>query len=281
MQFGDHTIGRPTRSKHSDASSSTPRKRLALFIDADNIPVNSVLEVISRLEVRFDVYYRRAYASGFDGGVEFSGRSGIKPVQTFPSVQGRAATDVTLVVDAMSEIQRADAICVASCDGDYAGLLQRLRENGKHVLVIGPAVGTSAALRAICNEFLEIEDPQLGPDSSKQGRDDKGGAALRAIKKSNSLGKRDVDKNLKEDLLRTFHVLRTLSIQVTMRSFALKHHELNPDFDIRNYRFLKGNPSAYHQPCDFTDFIRSSNVFKLTRIPGTRGAAVDYLLAIK
>jgi len=281
MQFGDRTVGLRTRLTHSDASSATSRKRLALFIDADNIPVNSVLEVISRLEIRFDLYYRRAYASGFNSGVEFLGQSGIKPVQTFPSVQGRAATDVTLVVDAMSEIGRADAFCLASGDGDYAELLQRLRENGKHVLVIGRAVGTSAALRAICNEFLEIDDPQTGTDSRKQVRDAKEGAAPRVAEKSNSLGERVDAKNLKEDLMRTFHILRTLPIQVTMRHFALKHHELNAEFSIKNYRFLKGNPPTYHQPCDFTDFIRSSNIFKLARIPGTRGTAVDYFLTIK
>ena len=269
----------PTRSTNSVTTSSPPRKRLALFIDADNIPVNSVLKVISHLEVRFDLYYRRAYASAFNGGVEFLGKYGVKPVQTFPSVQGRAATDVTLVVDAMSEIQRADAICLASHDGDYAGLLQRLRENGKHILVIGRAVCTSAALRAICNEFLEIDAPQTATDSKKHDRDAKVATSPQPAQKSTPLGERDISKNLKDDLMRTYHLLSTLPIQVTLRSFELKHRELNLHFSIENYRFLKGNPPAYHQPRGFTDLIRSSKIFKLTRVPGVRGTAVDYFLA--
>ena len=261
---------------HSAGGLATERKRLAIFIDADNVSVTGLSEVVRDLEARFDTYVKRAYSANFNGRIEFLGRCAVKPVQTYPSIHGRGATDVALAIDAVQEIQRADAFCIVSCDADFAGLLQRLREVGKYIIVAGPSTRTSAALRVISHEFLTFEESQ-----SKPAVFDPRNGHRAAISKPNPQRAEDVCQNLVQDLTRTFRLLQSASIRPTMREVEAKHRDLNPNFCVQNYKFPKGNPPTLQRASNFVELLRTMGAFRMTRVPGTRGSATDYFLTLR
>lgn len=276
MRFRRYTLWLRKWLTNSAGGLATKRMRLALLIDSDNVHGAGLFEVICGLEARFDLYYRRAYASSFNGGIESLGQRAIKPIQTFPSIHGRAATDIAITVDAMEEIERADVFCIASADADFSGLLQRLRERGKYVVVAGPGACTSAALRAVSNEFLPIDEPQ-----SDRGAFEPGKGHLAAISNSNLRPGQDAHEKLMQDLTRTFHILHSVSSQPTMRALKAKHRDLNPAFRIESYEFFKGNPPTLQRVSNFVDLVRSVGLFGMTRVPGTRGPATDYFLTLR
>jgi hypothetical protein len=77
-------------------------------------------------------------------------------VQVFPPKPGRNAADIALVIDAMEQVDHADAFAIAAGDGDYARLALRLRERNKFVIVMGREGDMSENLRACCDQFIYV-----------------------------------------------------------------------------------------------------------------------------
>lgn len=63
----------------------------------------------------------------------------IRPVQQFSYSDGKNATDIALVIDAMELLytQKLNAFCLASSDADFTPLVMQLRANGHEVYGFG------------------------------------------------------------------------------------------------------------------------------------------------
>lgn len=140
--------------------------RLAVLIDADNVPFRIADELFREIAKLGDTPVRRVYgefggpAKGWKDAIA---RHGIIPRQQFPHVPGKNATDIALVIDAMDLLHggELDGLCLVSSDSDYTGLALRLREQGLKVFGFG-GKSTAATFRQACQRFIAIEMSAAG-----------------------------------------------------------------------------------------------------------------------
>ena len=139
-------------------------KKIALFIDADNISAKFGRQIIETLESRGEIFIRRIYGnweknslhSWNDCILNFSFRA----VQQPDYVTGKNATDMSLAIDAMDILYggKAEIFALVSNDSDFTPLAIRLREGGMKIIGIGNA-HASNSFRFACDEFIDLDAP--------------------------------------------------------------------------------------------------------------------------
>lgn len=131
----------------------TPRK-LALFIDADNVSPSDLETVFSHLHQEgYLLPVRRAYG----GGEKLSGLKEVlrkHAVRAFVN-QGKGTTDVLLTVDAMDYLHSSQLLphaAIVSSDADFAPLSLRLREADIHVICFANRLSSTPGTLALAYE---------------------------------------------------------------------------------------------------------------------------------
>ena len=138
-----------------------PRQRIALLIDADNARAKDITEVLSDLADFGECNIRRAYGNwdqpNLKSWKERLLEQAIRPMQQYDYTRGKNATDMAMVVDAMSLLhdERPDVFALVTSDADFTPLVMHLKEKG--VLVYGYG-GAQAALafRSACSRFTDV-----------------------------------------------------------------------------------------------------------------------------
>ena len=141
---------------------NTNDPRLAVLIDADNIPyrlISGILEEIAKYGVptfkRIYADWTKPHVSGWKSVLL---DHAITPVQQYSYTTGKNSSDSALIIDAMDILYtgRVDGFCVVSSDSDFTRLATRLREAGMKVYGMGEQK-TPSAFRAACDKFIYIE----------------------------------------------------------------------------------------------------------------------------
>lgn len=136
--------------------------RLALLIDADNVPYSNIKEMLEEIAKYGTPTFKRIYAdwtkptvSGWKGVLL---ESAITPVQQYSYTTGKNATDSAMIIDAMDILYsgRVDGFCIVSSDSDFTRLAIRLREAGMKVFGIGEKK-TPVPFISACDKFIYIE----------------------------------------------------------------------------------------------------------------------------
>ena len=136
--------------------------RLAVLIDADNIPhrlISGILEEIAKYGVptfkRIYADWTKPHVSGWKTVLL---DHAITPVQQYSYTTGKNSSDSALIIDAMDILYtgRVDGFCVVSSDSDFTRLATRLREAGMKVFGMGEQK-TPSPFRAACDKFIYIE----------------------------------------------------------------------------------------------------------------------------
>ena len=70
----------------------------------------------------------------------------------------KADWDVGIAVDAIKTAEIVDVIVIASGDGDYAPLVEYLKNQGRRVEVMAFGRSASAKLKEIADEFVDLEE---------------------------------------------------------------------------------------------------------------------------
>lgn len=142
--------------------SSTPDRRIALLIDADNVSHGKIAAMLAELSKYGVANIRRAYGDWASPGMKgWTGRlheHAIRPIQQFSYSRGKNATDMALVIDAMELLytQKPDAFCIASSDADFTPLVMQLRANGHDVYGFGERKTPDPFVNA-CTTFLYLD----------------------------------------------------------------------------------------------------------------------------
>ena len=132
--------------------------------------------MLSALAEHGDVTIRRAYGNWFKAALKGwdneLNRRGIRPVQQSDPVQGKNATDLALVIDAVDlhHTYRPNVYGLVSSDSDYTPLAHFLRERGATVIGFGRR-NTAESFRVACTQFVAIPDTVAGkptPGSKRQ-----------------------------------------------------------------------------------------------------------------
>lgn len=223
--------------------------RLAVLIDADNIPyrlISGILEEIAKYGVPT---FKRIYADWTKphvaGWKTVLLDHAITPVQQYSYTIGKNSSDSALIIDAMDILYtgRVDGFCVVSSDSDFTRLATRLREAGMKVFGMGEQK-TPSPFRAACDKFIYIEilnQPEAGAKTIKL-------ADLR--KKEKVIIK--ADKNLVNLVTSSINDIADESGWVFLGELGNLLLKKRPDFDPRNYGFEK-----------LLQLIRSLGVFEI------------------
>jgi uncharacterized LabA/DUF88 family protein len=136
--------------------------RLAVLIDADNVPYSQVQAMLQEIAKYGTPTFKRIYAdwtkptvSGWKGKLL---EHAITPVQQYSYTTGKNSSDSALIIDAMDILYtgRVDGFCIVSSDSDFTRLATRLREAGMKVFGIGEKKTPHAFISA-CDKFIYIE----------------------------------------------------------------------------------------------------------------------------
>ena len=136
--------------------------RLAILIDADNVPYAQVKEMLEEIAKIGTPTIKRIYAdwtqptvSGWKGVLL---ENAITPIQQYSYTSGKNSTDSALIIDAMDILysEKVDGFCIVSSDSDFTRLATRLREAGMKVIGIGEKKTPQPFITA-CDKFIYIE----------------------------------------------------------------------------------------------------------------------------
>ena len=151
----------------------TNEKRFAVLIDADNVSPDRFEKIFDEIGKFGIATYRRIYGNW----AEYNRNSlkekllkyALTPVQQFSYINGKNATDITMVIDAMDILYKGDVdgFCIVSNDSDFTRLALRLRESGMCVIGMGDDIAP-ASFRTACTLFMVLCESRKTADAKRE-----------------------------------------------------------------------------------------------------------------
>ncbi len=147
--------------------------RLAVLIDADNIPARHVDAILEEIAGLGEPSVRRVYgdwsSSALSQWKEKARSLGLVMHQQSANTKGKNASDIGLVIDAMDILHagKVDGFVLVSSDSDFTRLASRIREDGLMVIGVGEQK-TPESLRKVCNRFIFIENIDLSAEPAPE-----------------------------------------------------------------------------------------------------------------
>lgn len=219
-------------------------KHFALLIDADNISVKYIGEILEELSTYGIITYKRIYGDWTSTQAtkwkEKLLENSVIPVQQFSNTVGKNATDSTLIIDAMDILYtgNVEGFCIVSSDSDFTRLASRLRESGMEVIGMGEEK-TPRSFRVACTRFVNLEN--LGnQDDNTESKD----------KQDNTIS-REVVYNAITNIITENE---NKGKNVELASVGNRLVNMYPDFDVRNYGYSL-----------LSRFLEDAGLFKLEK----------------
>ena len=179
---------------------------IAVFVDYDNIEIGlkstlrrefDVSLPLEALKERGDIVAKFAYAnwSRQELATRQMAENAVQMVQRNPSPRGdKNGADINLALDALEMAfthEHVNAFAIVSGDSDFIPLVNKLKEYGKTVYVVGGKAFTSTILQQNCHEFISYESllndgsgrpsaPQKSNGQRAAGAEDAGRSAAAA-----------------------------------------------------------------------------------------------------
>src|ERR1022692_1695756 len=159
---------------------------IAVFVDYDNIEIGlkstlrrefDVSLALESLKERGDIVAKFAYANWGrqDGATRQMAENAVQMVQRIPSPRGdKNGADINLALDALEMAfthTHVNAFAIVSGDSDFIPLVNKLKEYGKTVFVVGGKAFTSTILQQNCHEFVSYESLLSEDRGQSQSRD--------------------------------------------------------------------------------------------------------------
>jgi uncharacterized LabA/DUF88 family protein len=142
--------------------SLTKELKLAVLIDADNVPYSNVKGMIEEITKHGTPTTKRIYADwtkpNANGWKSVLLEHAITPIQQYSYTVGKNSSDSAMIIDAMDLLysDKVDGFCIVSSDSDFTRLAIRLRESGMKVIGIGEKKTPNSFIVA-CDRFIYIE----------------------------------------------------------------------------------------------------------------------------
>src|SRR5215470_6546943 len=158
---------------------------IAVFVDYDNIEIGlkstlrrefDVSLALDALKERGDIVAKFAYANWGrqDGATRQMAENAVQMVQRIPSPRGdKNGADINLALDALEMAfthTHVNAFAIVSGDSDFIPLVNKLKEYGKTVFVVGGKAFTSTILQQNCHEFISYESLLMTADQEDPTR---------------------------------------------------------------------------------------------------------------
>ena len=215
--------------------------RLAVLIDADNVPYSNVKGVMEEIAKYGTPTFKRIYGDWtkptVSGWKNVLLENAITPIQQYSYTSGKNSSDSALIIDAMDILYsgKVDGFCIVSSDSDFTRLATRLREAGMKVFGIGQKKTPNPFIVA-CDKFIYMEIIPMVDDTEPNET---------KPKEIKTKPKASVDKIGKETIKLIKATINDLADENgwaflgDVGNLLLKKQ---PNFDPRNYGFLKLTP---------------------------------------
>ena len=219
---------------------ATKDLRLAVLIDADNIPYSNVKEMMEEIAKYGTPTFKRIYADWTKphvaGWKNVLLENAITPIQQYSYTSGKNATDSAMIIDAMDILYtgRVDGFCIVSSDSDFTRIATRLREAGMKVFGIGEKK-TPLPFISACDKFIYLEilkAPQETVKSPVPSKDAKTESQENEVIRS-------VDKGLIRLIADSINDIADEDGWAFLGNLGTLLLKKKPDFDSRNYGFAK------------------------------------------
>ena len=210
------------------------KKGYCILIDSDNVSKKYIQGIFDEVAKYGSTPIRRLYGDltleNKKGWKEICLSHSIKQVQSYNHTNGKNATDSSMIIDCMDILytKDVDGFVIVSSDGDFTGLVQRLRESNKEVIGLGEKKTPEPFIKA-CTEFKYLENLISDSENSLEKTD-------------------DIEKKLSEIILNN-------GGEILLSQLKERIIKLYPDFDERTY--------GYQQFYRMLDDIKS---FQLTKL---------------
>lgn len=217
---------------------ATKDLKLAVLIDADNIPYSNVKGMLEEIAKYGTPTFKRIYGDWtkptLSGWKTVLLENAITPIQQYSYTKGKNSSDSALIIDAMDILYTGDVdgFCIISSDSDFTRLATRLREAGKQVFGMGEKK-TPTPFIASCNKFIYIEILQKEikePILSKTKRPE-------PVKKAAVVA--SVDQDLTKLITDSINDIAEEDGWVFLGVLGNLILKKQPDFDSRNYGYKK------------------------------------------
>ncbi|HTI57478.1 NYN domain-containing protein [Mucilaginibacter sp.] len=228
--------------------------KLAVLIDADNVPYVYVKEMFEEIAKYGTPTFKRIYADWtkptVSGWKKVLLENAITPIQQYSYSKGKNSSDSALIIDAMDILYtgKVDGFCIVSSDSDFTRLATRLREAGMKVIGIGEKK-TLAPFITACDKFIYIEilkkerESQPEPDNREPSK---------AAPESAAGPLNKIDPGIIKLISDSITDLADENGWTYLGDLGSLIIKKKPDFDPRNYGFAKMSP-----------MIRSINRFEI------------------
>jgi len=221
--------------------------RLAVLIDADNVPYSNVKEMLEEIAKYGAPTFKRIYADWtkptVSGWKTVLLENAITPIQQYSYTQGKNATDSAMIIDAMDILYsgKVDGFCIVSSDSDFTRLAIRLREAGMKVFGFGEKK-TPRPFISSCDKFIYLEILSKNNEEEEEKHDN--------ITNEKKVFKKNTRSSFSKPMLKADRELVKMindSIEDIadengwaflgdLGNFLLKKQ---PNFDPRNYGYVK------------------------------------------
>jgi hypothetical protein len=225
-------------------SQNIKELKLAVLIDADNVPYSNVKGMMEEIAKFGTPTTKRIYADwtkpNAGGWKSVLLEHAITPIQQYSYTVGKNSSDSAMIIDAMDLLysDKVDGFCIVSSDSDFTRLAIRLRESGMKVIGIGEKKTPNSFIVA-CDRFVYIEVLD--------------GAIKKKLPKRSSDTKKPIEKPVEKSLskidLHTIELIETTIEDICdddgwaflgdVGNLIVKK---KPEFDPRNYGFTKLTP---------------------------------------
>ena len=267
------------------------RLNIAVFVDYDNIEIGvkstlrrefDVSLPLGALKERGDLVAKFAYANWGrqEGATRQMAENAVQMVQRIPSPRGdKNGADINLALDALEMAfthAHVNAFAIVSGDSDFIPLVNKLKEYGKTVFVVGGKAFTSTILQQNCHEFVSYEslledgdrivaqpmpDRRDRPDRVDRGDrpDRQQDRQDRKDKNRDNKGQRPAPLELSQAMPlveRALQVLERRAVQPQLGLLKSTMLQLDPAFSERAYG--AGSFSDFVEKLKKTDFINVS-----------------------
>ena len=234
-------------------------KTTALFIDADNLRLTAIPQILEILMLEWTPIKMRAYGTQIGPRQKILRDHGVLPVEVIPVFPGKNAVDLVLTIDALEELfcGHADSVAIASGDSDLTPLALKVREHGKPILIFGHSF-TPPALRSAATGFHCVGWFQQEPG----GRGPQANSLESCVHRESSLDKRELLRSRMVELIR--EILETHG-EVTIGKLGAIINVRDPIFSPKRYG--SGSLSA---------LLKQLGGITLTPLEGKDGSVLDY-----
>lgn len=221
--------------------------RLAVLIDADNIPHSNIKAMLEEVAKYGIPTFKRIYGDWtkphLTGWKTVLLENAINPVQQYSYTVGKNATDSAMIIDAMDILYtgRVDGFCLVSSDSDFTRLATRLREAGMRVFGLGE-MKTPTAFRAACDKFIYLEILRQNQEAEVETETETETTAAKSNTrkvKSKAKGINKAGRELIKLLSSSINDIADEDGWAYLGELGNLLLKKQPDFDARNYGFNK------------------------------------------